>query len=153
MGEEKTRLVAWNHELLDAHQRLRTALRLARDEVRAGTSVSARTDLTLTCRGFCAALTRHHVGEDVALFPVLLAHHPALESPIAELRQDHRMIASLLRQFDAALASSGGPEVLSRHLDGIAAIMESHFRYEERQLLDMLATLDLDARVDDSPLL
>jgi hypothetical protein len=34
---------------------------------------------------------------------------------------------------------------LDRHLEGIAAIMESHFRYEERQLLSVLETLSLDA--------
>lgn len=36
-------------------------------------------------------------------------------------------------------------EELARHLGGISAIMESHFRYEERQLLVVLETLALDA--------
>jgi hypothetical protein len=55
------------------------------------------------------------------------------------------MIASLLTQFDHALASSATAGELLRHLEGLSAIMESHFRYEERQLLDTLATLDLAA--------
>jgi hypothetical protein len=37
------------------------------------------------------------------------------------------------------------PAELNRHLEGVAAIMESHFRYEERQLLTVLETLALDA--------
>jgi hypothetical protein len=37
------------------------------------------------------------------------------------------------------------PAELLRHLDGLSAIMESHFSYEERQLLYVLAALDLEA--------
>ncbi len=37
------------------------------------------------------------------------------------------------------------PEGLDRHLEGIAAITESHFRYEERRLLSVLDALALDA--------
>ncbi|WP_206080166.1 hypothetical protein [Propioniciclava coleopterorum] len=39
----------------------------------------------------------------------------------------------------------GGDGLEAATLDGLAAIMESHFRYEERELLGILATLDLDA--------
>lgn len=34
---------------------------------------------------------------------------------------------------------------LDQHLEGIAAIMDSHFRYEERQLLTVLDTLALES--------
>lgn len=40
---------------------------------------------------------------------------------------------------------AASPEELEQHLAGVAAIMESHFRYEERQLLTVLDTLALDA--------
>ncbi len=53
------------------------------------------------------------------------------------------MIASLIARFDRALSSSAEPDELSLHLDGLSAIVESHFRYEERQLLDALSTLEL----------
>lgn len=36
---------------------------------------------------------------------------------------------------------------LARHLTGLAAIMENHFRYEERQLLSVFDAL----RLDESP--
>jgi hypothetical protein len=39
---------------------------------------------------------------------------------------------------------------LDRHLEGVAAIMESHFRYEERQLLTVLETLSLDASPEEA---
>jgi hypothetical protein len=35
------------------------------------------------------------------------------------------------------------PSELERHLDGITAIMQNHFAYEERQLLRVLETLML----------
>ena len=55
------------------------------------------------------------------------------------------MIAALLTQFSHALTAAAAPDELARHLDGLSAIMESHFNYEERQLLDTLSTLDVAA--------
>ncbi len=55
------------------------------------------------------------------------------------------MIASLLRQLDRSLSSAAPPGEVALQLDGVAAIMESHFRYEERQLLGTLSALELDA--------
>jgi hypothetical protein len=55
------------------------------------------------------------------------------------------MIAALLTQFNHALTASATPDELVRHLDGLSAIMESHFSYEERQLLDTLSALELEA--------
>ncbi|MEO3784129.1 hemerythrin domain-containing protein [Actinocorallia sp. B10E7] len=146
MGEgEKNRLIAWNRELQAAHQRLRQALRLARDSLAAGDTASARADLLLYCKGFCTALDGHHTSEDVGLFPELSARYPVLRPTIAKLEQDHEMLASLLGQFDRALTSAAPASELSFHLDGLSAIMESHFQYEERQLLGILSTLELDA--------
>ena len=150
MGEgEKSRLIAWNRELQAAHQRLRRALRLARDSLEAGDTAAARADLLLYCKGFCAALDGHHMREDAGLFPELSARHPSLRPAIAKLQQDHEIIATLLGRFDQAIASAAAPRELSMHLDGLTAIMESHFRYEERELLDVLAKLDLDADPHD----
>ncbi|QIK73524.1 hemerythrin domain-containing protein [Propioniciclava coleopterorum] len=142
---ERDRLVAWNRELLDAHDRLRRALRLARDSDDPRDAAAARSDLRLHCLGFCAALGGHHAAEDAALFPELVARRPDLAPTIERLVQDHAMVAGLLADLDAALASDAAPAALRGHLDGLAAIMESHFRYEERELLGILATLDLDA--------
>jgi hypothetical protein len=55
------------------------------------------------------------------------------------------MIAHLLTGLRAAIEQSASPAELDRDLEGITAIMESHFRYEERSLLAILETLDLTA--------
>jgi len=153
VGEgEKNRLTAWNLELQAAHRRLRRALRLAREALEAGDigdAASARADLLLYCKGFCAALDGHHVREDAGLFPELSARHPSLRPAIAKLQQDHEMIATLLARFDRAMTSDASPGELATHLDGLSAIMESHFRYEERELLGALSTLDLDVDPHD----
>jgi hemerythrin-like domain-containing protein len=143
--DEKNRLIAWNRELAAAHQRLRQALRVIRDALGTRNAESARADILLYCHGFCAALSGHHASEDAALFPELSARHPRLAPTIAKLVQDHEMIAGLLTQFDHALTTSATPDELARHLDGLGAIMESHFNYEERQLLDALGALRLEA--------
>ena len=146
---EQNRLIAWNRELTAAHQRLRQALRVTRDALGTGPGPGDAgppgADLLLYCHGFCAALSGHHVSEDSALFPELSARHPELRPVIAKLAQDHEMIAALLAQFGHALTAAAAPGELARHLDGLSAIMESHFSYEERQLLGILSALRLSA--------
>ena len=141
-----SRLIAWHRELSAAHARLRAALELAQDSL---TDPAASRDLLLYCLGFSTALDGHHRSEDGGLFPELVGRHPELDATIAYLKRDHSMIAHLLGGLEEAVASQAPPEEIGRHLEGIAAIMESHFRYEERQLLAVLATLDLDAAVPD----
>lgn len=108
----------------------------------------AARDLLLFCHGFCTALTAHHEGEDRDLFPAIAQRHPELRETLHYLRQDHSMIAHLLGGLQAAVARAAPPGELDRHLEGLAAIMESHFRYEERRLLTVLETLALDADPD-----
>jgi hemerythrin-like domain-containing protein len=126
--------------------RLREALDLTRIAVAEGRSAEAATrELLLYCHGFCAALDGHHTGEDHVLFPAIEAAHPELEPVLRKLSRDHSMIAHLLGGLRVAVDRAAPVAELDRHLDGVAAIMESHFRYEERQLLSVLETLSLDA--------
>jgi len=81
------------------------------------------------------------------LFPAVAAAYPHLRETLRYPQQDHSMIAHLLGGLQQAVDHCAGPAELDRHLDGIAAIMESHFGYEERQLLTVLDTLDLQAEV------
>ncbi len=129
------------------HDRLRRALGVAREAVAEGAAETATRDLLLFCRGFCTALTEHHEGEDRQLFPAIAAAHPHLRETLRYLEQDHSMIARLLGDLQRAVDHRAGPAELDRHLEGIAAIMESHFGYEERQLLTVLESLDLQAEV------
>ncbi|MDQ0727281.1 hemerythrin domain-containing protein [Microbacterium sp. W4I20] len=140
---EKIRLVAWSRELRSVHERLRNALLIAQEAAASGEPPGR--DLLLFCHGFCAALTGHHEGEDRELFPAIAAEHPELRDTLRKLEQDHSMIGHLIGGLQLAVDSSAGTDELARHLEGIAAIMESHFRYEERQLLSVLETLELDA--------
>ena len=147
---ETTRLVAWSTELRRVHQRIREALRVTQEAVSAGHPAErAGRDLLLYCHGFCAALDGHHRGEDRALFPAVEAAHPELAPVLRALEHDHAAIAHLLGELRAALDRSAPAEELDGHLEGVAAIMESHFRYEERQLLTVLETLDLHATVSE----
>ncbi|WP_156759352.1 hemerythrin domain-containing protein [Microbacterium karelineae] len=143
---EQNRLVAWSGELRSVHARLRRALGLVQKAVGDGEPAQqASRDLLLFCHGFCSALTGHHTGEDHELFPAIAVAHPELRETLRKLEQDHSMIAYLVVGLQSAIDSGAKAAELSRHLEGIAAIMESHFRYEERQLLVVLEALELDA--------
>jgi hemerythrin len=64
---------------------------------------------------------------------------------LRSLERDHSMIVHLLGGLRVA-AERGAPVAdLDRHLEGIAAVMENHFRYEERRLRTVLESLELDA--------
>jgi len=143
---ETTRLVAWSQELRRVHHRLREALDVTRASLADGTAgESATRELLLYCHGFCTALDSHHEGEDRTLFPAIAKAHPELRPVLRSLEQDHSMIAHLLGGLRAAVDRAAPPEELDQHLEGVAALMENHFRYEERQLLAVLETLELAA--------
>ncbi|WP_344581945.1 hemerythrin domain-containing protein [Streptomyces lunalinharesii] len=143
---ETTRLVAWSQELRRVHSRLREALSVTRASLADGAPGEAATrELLLYCHGFCTALDSHHQGEDRTLFPAVAAAHPELRPVLRSLEQDHSMIADLLGRLGAAVDRAATPAELDQHLEGIAALMENHFRYEERQLLSVLETLELAA--------
>ena len=143
---EHIRLLAWGEELLRVHRRLRDALVTTRRAVASGQQVDR--DLLLLCHGFCVALSAHHSGEDRTLFPAIERDHPELQDVLRALQQDHSMIAHLLDGLEHATRADADAAELEWHLDGVAAIMESHFRYEERQLLAVLAALRLDLSPD-----
>lgn len=123
----------------EVHRRLRAALALAREAVEDGRTADPLTgDPLLHCWGFCAALSGHHRSEDGALFPRLVAERPDLAPVIAQLAQDHSMVEHLLGGFRRAVQEGATTEARLRHLDGIEAVVETHFRYEERRLLPVL---------------
>lgn len=143
---ETTRLIAWNTEVRRVHAQLRNALELTREALDDGHAAEQATrDLLLYCHGFCAALDGHHQGEDRMLFPAIEKVYPQLAPVLRSLEQDHSMIAHLVGGLRSAVERDSSPEELALHLDGIAAIMESHFRYEERALLEVLDALELRA--------
>ena len=120
---------AYGRQLIDIHDRLRESL----DALRRGEGA----DLGVHCLAFCAAVTEHHTGEDTAVFPALARRHPELRAVLDGLERDHQLIADLLRRV-VALAAEPDRAAIQRELDGLAAILESHFRWEERRLVTAL---------------
>ncbi len=102
------------------------------------------------CLAFCAALTSHHQGEDTGMFDRLLHERPDLAPTIAKLVEDHGLITSILSRVGdlaavAARSDGSALDAVGRELDGLMAIMESHFAYEERAI-----SAALDAGVADN---
>ncbi len=67
-----------------------------------------------------------------------MRERPDLAGTVEKLVEDHSFISSILTRV-AELARQaaddgdrGADEAIRRELDGLTAIMESHFRYEER---------------------
>ncbi|GAA1256052.1 hypothetical protein GCM10009677_02660 [Sphaerisporangium rubeum] len=156
-GED--RLAAFGARLVEVHDALRDELDRLRDE--AGAHLAGRgkrsRDLRAHCLAFCAAVERHHTGEDDGAFPELARGHPRLRPVIERLEHDHTMVAGLLRRMEALLDGVAPPvpetqarEVLGE-LDGLAAILESHFSYEERQIAAALDTLRVPAWTEVTP--
>lgn len=128
-------------ELVAVHQWLRAELARIRDDA-SGSGVPA--PLQAHCIAFCQALTSHHASEDGTAFDALGAAFPDLADVLEQLRQDHRLVAGIIAQLNQILATptpdSSGQ--LLRELDGLTAILESHFRWEERRLVSALDALD-----------
>ncbi|WP_139722119.1 hemerythrin domain-containing protein [Serinicoccus chungangensis] len=67
------------------------------------------------------------------------AGHPHLRDMLRSLEQDHSTIAALLSAVQEAVDQRADASELDRRLEAVAAVMESHVGYEERQLLSVLA--------------
>ncbi|WP_219412707.1 hemerythrin domain-containing protein [Pseudonocardia nigra] len=143
------RLTAFGTQLIELHAWLRdelTRLRADTDAFLDGRGGRPR-ELQAHCLTFCAALTRHHTGEDEGAFPVLAAQFPELRPVLAELERDHLVVAAALRTLEELLAGVGpDPDAAEARrvrgeLDGLAAVLESHFTYEERKIVAALDAL------------
>ncbi|ASW56111.1 hemerythrin domain-containing protein [Plantactinospora sp. KBS50] len=114
-----------------------------------------RRELRAYCLGFCAAVTRHHTGEDGGAFVALAERFPGLRPVLAELAADHVLVADALTRVAGLLDDlPAAPDRATARrvradLAGLAALLESHFSYEERKLtaaLDALPARDGPAR-------
>jgi hemerythrin-like domain-containing protein len=126
-----TRLTALGNQLIETHVRLLDALDALRD------GAPPPRELADHCLAFCAAVTRHHTEEDTTVFPLLAAHHPELRDVLDGLERDHRMVAGMLTRV-AELARDLDTDGARAELDGLAALLESHFTWEEKRLVAAL---------------
>lgn len=136
------RAAALSVQLIDAHQALRERLSLLRAEAASGAGVPD--DLLSHCLGFCTAIRAHHTGEDGQLLPALRAAAPELAPVIDKLIEDHGLVAGILQKIRDLVGSApirAEPAALARELDGLMAILESHFGFEERRIAAALDRL------------
>jgi hemerythrin-like domain-containing protein len=97
----------------------------------------------------CAALERHHTAEDAATFPAVATAHPEPAGVVATLTRDHELVAGMLRSMAAVVdrVAAGGDRTRTlQELDGLGALLESRFTYEERRLAAALSTLNAGPR-------
>jgi hypothetical protein len=132
-SREYARFLAYGNQLIEIHIGLRDLLADLRE------GVVPEADLGIHCLAFCAAVTRHHIGEDTEVFPLLAARHPELRDFLAELEHDHQAIAGLLGRA-RAVAERGGD--VREELDALAAVLETHFVGEEKRLVGVLNAID-----------
>lgn len=139
---------AIGRELVRVHQWLRDELARIHDQIDSGDELI---QLQVHCVAFCAAITRHHTSEDATAFPTLGAENPELAPVLEQLSQDHRLVEEIvgtLRTLLTAVTPENVDEV-RREIDGLSAILESHFRWEEKALVDALNTVDTAWSVED----
>jgi hypothetical protein len=157
-------VAALSEQLVQVHRGLRERLASLRRDLADGTGHPAGgtaipDDLLGHCLGFCAAIHAHHTGEDERLLPQLRAAMPELAPVIDNLMEDHALVSGILRRIRELLAPGHGlmaprqdsaePGMLVRELDGLTAILESHFGYEERRLSQALDALDPGTSIPD----
>jgi iron-sulfur cluster repair protein YtfE (RIC family) len=143
------RVAALSEQLIHVHQALRERLTSLRQEAAGDTGPVAADaalpeDLLSHCLSLCTAIHTHHSGEDDQLLPALRAAAPELAPVIDNLIEDHDLVAGILRRIRELLTpcqTPSGPGALMRELDGLTAILESHFSYEERRIAKALDIL------------
>jgi hypothetical protein len=136
------RLLAFGYQLIEIHQQLREDLADLLEHRTPG--------LPQHCLAFCAAIRSHHTSEDRNAFARLAETDPTLRPMIELLERDHHQIAALLRNAEElAQGVAQHPEAAPRlrgELEGIAAVLESHFAFEEKTIVSALNDLDPTAR-------
>lgn len=150
-------MAALSWQLIQVHQSLRARLASLRIQIteadgNPGADVSVPPDLLSHCLGLCAAVRTHHAGEDMQLLPALRASAPELAPVIDKLIEDHGLVAGIVRRIGELLdqdQTSAGAGTLGRELDGLAAILDSHFAYEERRIARALDVLGPSGWVAD----
>ncbi|MFF9500050.1 hemerythrin domain-containing protein [Streptomyces sp. NPDC014656] len=154
-SEPAGRLTAFGNQLVDVHLRLReelARLRSGLDALLSGTGERPH-ELRARCLAFCSVPTRHHTAEDGGVFPALAGARPELRPVLDEPAHDHVQaeeapvrLQALLDGLPTASAAPFGAEEARRvsgEPDGPIALVESHFTYEEKELVAALDALSV----------
>ncbi len=140
------RLTGFGTQLIEVHLWLREELAALREDTDAYLAGGPRPrDLRAHCLTFCSALNRHHTGEDNTAFPELAGQFPGLRPVLEELRRDHQLVADSLQRLQALLENldqQADPVAVRTELDSLAALMETHFTWEEKRIASALNALN-----------
>jgi hypothetical protein len=100
--------------------------------------------LKLGCLRHCRFVHGHHGLEDRAVFPSVRRVAPELGPAIDRLESDHREVATILTEVEAAAFAvevKGGRERLVAGLSSLSAVLLDHLAREERDLEPALARM------------
>ncbi|MGL5866856.1 MAG: nitroreductase/quinone reductase family protein [Dermatophilaceae bacterium] len=104
------------------------------------------------CLEFCAALTRHHTGEDMGAFPLLTQQFPGLAPTVAKLVDEHLVVGQLHEELRMLIEhyepGRSDPDHLRSEVNRLRTELENHFRYEERTLVTALNALGPAPEID-----
>ncbi|MDP9794473.1 deazaflavin-dependent oxidoreductase (nitroreductase family) [Catenuloplanes nepalensis] len=124
---------SFGETLMAIHDSFRRELALVRSEVAAaGPALGAQ--LRVNCLSVCGGLHIHHRGEDGGIFPAVLARSPELAPVIDRLSTEHKAIAALIEELEAAVRTENPLPQVERLIDEL----EAHLRYEEEMLVPLL---------------
>jgi alkanesulfonate monooxygenase SsuD/methylene tetrahydromethanopterin reductase-like flavin-dependent oxidoreductase (luciferase family) len=147
--------------LIDVHDALRAELarlydlveQVAAGELDAGQARSHISQMTMRqndwvlgayCMNYCRVVATHHTLEDRSIFPHLRRSKPALAPVIDRLEQEHHVIHDVLERVDRALVAfvsvPDGMPFLRAAVDLLSDSLLSHLSYEERELVEPLAS-------------
>ncbi|HEX4813810.1 MAG TPA: LLM class flavin-dependent oxidoreductase [Nonomuraea sp.] len=143
--------------LVDVHDGYRAQMRQVLDAIEEVAAAGPEADrlsgrqnrwtLGAYCATFRRLLTVHHTMEDEVLLPALLGHDSTLAPVVKKLEQEHEVIADLLVRLDEACADLlANPARIGRvraRADRLAAMLASHFAYEEEELAEPIGRLGM----------
>ncbi|WP_137993264.1 nitroreductase/quinone reductase family protein [Streptomyces vilmorinianum] len=134
------RLDALADELIKIHDWLRSELTALGEGIGARTAPGLTVELRRHCLTFCSAMAVHHGGEDAGLFPYLARTYPEKAEVFARLQAEHGTVARVLDELQALLArlDEADPEAPRAEFDRLRAELETHFAYEEAEVVPLL---------------
>ncbi len=134
------RLDALADELVKVHDGLRDELAALAEGLAAPGTTELTVELRRHCLTFCAGLARHHGGEDAGLFPYLARAFPGRAGVFERLHAEHATVSRALDGLRELLArvDETGPERLRPEFERLRAELETHFAYEEAEVVPLL---------------
>ncbi|MPZ82139.1 MAG: LLM class flavin-dependent oxidoreductase [Actinophytocola sp.] len=119
----------------------------ARSEINEMTMRQNNWTLGAFCESYCRFVTVHHTLEDTSFFPQIRGADPRLGPVLDRLSEEHHMIHEVLDRVDAALVATvsdpTGIAELGDAVDLLTDTLLSHLSYEERELVEPLARLEI----------